>query len=387
MVVDIPASCRGMRLDQALARLLPEHSRSRHSHLDRRGPRVARGRERRSNTTHGRRRAHRRAAARRSAREPVCAAVDPPGDRVRGRRDHRHRQAGGPRGSPGQRQLGWHAGQRLAAPCARARRGSSRGHRAPPRQGYERAARRREDDRSRRPRWCGNCRRAACIANTWRSSRATSRAAARRRADRAASGEAHIDGGRRRAANRRSRATKCASASATARFSPAGSKPAARTRFAFTSHRSGIRSSAIPRTDARAAKRIAFGRQALHAWKLGLVHPSTHRARCNWEAPLPADFADVACDACARGGRDQMSDRRLARTIRRGSDSTGSSPTGPRRPTCTHCRPRATSGTGARSIFRHAQSRRRARATRTAPLRPARTVVAGPGARRDDRVG
>ena len=43
-----------------------------------------------------------------------------------------------------------------------------------------------QDDRSRKPRWCGNCRRAACIANTWHSSRATSRAAAsstRRSAD------------------------------------------------------------------------------------------------------------------------------------------------------------------------------------------------------------
>jgi 23S rRNA pseudouridine1911/1915/1917 synthase len=29
VVVDIPASCSGLRLDQALARLLPEHSRSR----------------------------------------------------------------------------------------------------------------------------------------------------------------------------------------------------------------------------------------------------------------------------------------------------------------------------------------------------------------------
>ena len=37
-------------------------------------------------------------------------------------------------------------------------------------------------------------------------------------------------------------------------------------------------------------KAIAFGRQALHAWKLGLVHPSTLE-NVNWAAPLPADFA------------------------------------------------------------------------------------------------
>ena len=35
---------------------------------------------------------------------------------------------------------------------------------------------------------------------------------------------------------------------------------------------------------------IAFGRQALHAWRLGLVHPRTREA-VQWESPLPADFA------------------------------------------------------------------------------------------------
>jgi 23S rRNA pseudouridine1911/1915/1917 synthase len=34
---------------------------------------------------------------------------------------------------------------------------------------------------------------------------------------------------------------------------------------------------------------IAFPRQALHAWRLGLDHPATRRA-LQWEAPLPADF-------------------------------------------------------------------------------------------------
>ena len=34
---------------------------------------------------------------------------------------------------------------------------------------------------------------------------------------------------------------------------------------------------------------IAFPRQALHAWRLGLVHPVT-RQPMQWEAPLPADF-------------------------------------------------------------------------------------------------
>jgi 23S rRNA pseudouridine1911/1915/1917 synthase len=35
---------------------------------------------------------------------------------------------------------------------------------------------------------------------------------------------------------------------------------------------------------------VAFHRQALHAWRLGLVHPRT-RERMQWESPLPEDFA------------------------------------------------------------------------------------------------
>jgi 23S rRNA pseudouridine1911/1915/1917 synthase len=37
---------------------------------------------------------------------------------------------------------------------------------------------------------------------------------------------------------------------------------------------------------------IAFHRQALHAWRLGLRHPTT-RAQLRWESPLPADFASL----------------------------------------------------------------------------------------------
>jgi len=35
---------------------------------------------------------------------------------------------------------------------------------------------------------------------------------------------------------------------------------------------------------------LAFHRQALHAFRLGLVHPATG-AECRWDSPLPADFA------------------------------------------------------------------------------------------------
>jgi len=38
------------------------------------------------------------------------------------------------------------------------------------------------------------------------------------------------------------------------------------------------------------ARGLAFGRQALHAWKLGLIHPVSGE-RMHWESPLPEDFA------------------------------------------------------------------------------------------------
>jgi 23S rRNA pseudouridine1911/1915/1917 synthase len=42
----------------------------------------------------------------------------------------------------------------------------------------------------------------------------------------------------------------------------------------------------------RGPRNHAFGRQALHAWRLGLVHPVTH-IPAQWESPLPADFAGL----------------------------------------------------------------------------------------------
>ena len=41
-----------------------------------------------------------------------------------------------------------------------------------------------------------------------------------------------------------------------------------------------------------ALRPILFGRQALHAWRLELAHPGDGR-RLAFEAPLPADFADL----------------------------------------------------------------------------------------------
>lgn len=48
---------------------------------------------------------------------------------------------------------------------------------------------------------------------------------------------------------------------------------------------------------------IAFGRQALHAWRLGLVHPSTKRA-VQWESPLPPDFASLLATLRGRAASD-----------------------------------------------------------------------------------
>ncbi|MBI5784659.1 MAG: 23S rRNA pseudouridine(1911/1915/1917) synthase RluD [Rhodocyclales bacterium] len=43
----------------------------------------------------------------------------------------------------------------------------------------------------------------------------------------------------------------------------------------------------------------AFPRQALHAWRLALVHPATGE-EMSWEAPLPPDFAGLL-EACRHG--------------------------------------------------------------------------------------
>jgi 23S rRNA pseudouridine1911/1915/1917 synthase len=40
------------------------------------------------------------------------------------------------------------------------------------------------------------------------------------------------------------------------------------------------------------ARLDAFSRQALHAWRLALVHPATG-AEVSWESPLPADFSSL----------------------------------------------------------------------------------------------
>ena len=74
--------------------------------------------------------------------EPA-AREHPAQHRVRGRRDHRHRQAGRPGGASGGGARHRHAGQRADRPLRRQpvrhRRGEAAGHRAPARQGHHRA--------------------------------------------------------------------------------------------------------------------------------------------------------------------------------------------------------------------------------------------------------
>jgi 23S rRNA pseudouridine1911/1915/1917 synthase len=43
----------------------------------------------------------------------------------------------------------------------------------------------------------------------------------------------------------------------------------------------------------------AFPRQALHAWQLSVLHPFRH-SEMSWEAPLPADFANLLATLRAR---------------------------------------------------------------------------------------
>jgi 23S rRNA pseudouridine1911/1915/1917 synthase len=52
---------------------------------------------------------------------------------------------------------------------------------------------------------------------------------------------------------------------------------------------------AYGKTKSGDARLDAFPRQALHAWRLALVHPATG-AEMAWESPLPADFAQLLED-------------------------------------------------------------------------------------------
>src|SRR6266536_2752265 len=47
---------------------------------------------------------------------------------------------------------------------------------------------------------------------------------------------------------------------------------------------------------------VRFGRQALHAARLALVHPATGALR-TWESPLPADFAELLVELRGRPAR------------------------------------------------------------------------------------
>ncbi len=57
------------------------------------------------------------------------------------------------------------------------------------------------------------------------------------------------------------------------------------------------------KTCSRDARLDAFKRQALHAWRLALIHPQTHE-EVAWEAPLPDDFAQLLDSLRALGDED-----------------------------------------------------------------------------------
>ena len=86
------------------------------------------------------------------------------------------------------------------------------------------------------------------------------------------------------------------------RCSDPGSSPAAPTRSASTSRRAGGRSSAIRSTASRggrtsptralAAALRAFPRQALHAWRMALIHPVT---RARWLSKRPCRATSKTC--------------------------------------------------------------------------------------------
>jgi len=91
--------------------------------------------------------------------------------------------------------------------------------------------------------------------------------------------------------------TASSGASAPTRWCVSRSRPAAPTRYACISRTSASPSWETPRTAdagesrraALAAELRAFPRQALHAARLSLSHPLTHREH-EWRSPLPADM-------------------------------------------------------------------------------------------------
>ena len=142
--------------------------------------------------------------------------------RVRGRRDHRHRQAGRPGGASGGGPRHRHAGQRadraLRRQPVRHRRGEAAGHRAPARQGHHRADGGGQDRRGapvagravRRPR---PHRPAAARLSGVRLGRAGAPEGHHRRADRPPSQEPRPDGGPRQRPRSPSPIGRCWSAS------------------------------------------------------------------------------------------------------------------------------------------------------------------------------
>ena len=198
----------------------------------------------------------------------------------------------GSRRASRRRQLERHAAERAARARARARSHSARRHRAPARQGHERAAGGREERSRRKPISC-----ASSPARTVKREYLAlvhgrvARDGTMRRADRPAPAQPHAHG---RGGARTRGGDALRGHRALRRLPPccaAASRPAARTRSACTSPRwaSARRRSGLRQARERAC---AFARQALHAERLALVHPQTRR-NVSWQSDPPADMQEL----------------------------------------------------------------------------------------------
>ncbi len=144
----------------------------------------------------------------------------------------------------------------------------------------------------RRPTSSASCRRARSDASTWRWSTASSAvttASMRQSAGTRYSVRKWPSFQKVVAASRPSRATESSKPGLIARWLNARWKPVAPTRSVCTWHRSATRCSATRSTARHDPRLPAFHRQALHATRLGLVHPASGLS-LQWEVPMPDDL-------------------------------------------------------------------------------------------------
>ncbi len=284
----LPADAAGQRFDVALARALPQFSRARLRAWIDAGRVTEDGRVAVADAQGPRRRTGRRSRRIAAERNGVRC---PKRSRFRSSpRTRRCSSSTSRRGSSCIRAPATGTGTLLNALLHHAPQlaaGAARRHRPSARQGHERPPGRRQDARRAH-------RARARAAGAHRDPRISRAGHGRHRARRAPS--TRRSAGIRRVARRwrssprgrrRARISKCSSASGSRRCCAAGSRRAARTRSAFISPRSVIRSSAIPRTAGRARSRFRDRRCTRRASRSSI---RSRAARAAWESPLPRGF-------------------------------------------------------------------------------------------------